>query len=97
MAHWDNAKTPSWEHENELAQYASMLLGYWTRAEQVGGGNVSYRRYRVEMAITHMVLEKGDRHICASEKVSCPPQHARYKLLDRDGRDWLVYLFQRGC
>lgn len=70
--HWTGLEKCTWEHEIELEQYGDVVLKYWCdQPEQVSGGNVMYRRFRVQRAKRMVAHKKGDRHVARGYKLCC--------------------------
>ena len=70
--HWTGLDKCTWEHEVELEQYGDVVLKYWAdQPEQASGGNLMYRRYRVQIAKRAIARKKGERHVPTGYKLCC--------------------------
>lgn len=69
---WTGIDRCTWEHEVELEQYGDVVLKYWAdQPQQSGGGNILYRRYRVQIAKRAVAHKKGERHVPRGYKLCC--------------------------
>ncbi|CAB1105230.1 unnamed protein product [Ectocarpus sp. CCAP 1310/34] len=70
--HWTGLAKCTWEHEVELEQYGDVVLKYWNeQPEQSAGGNIRYRRYRIQGAKRTIASRKGERHVQKDYKLCC--------------------------
>lgn len=70
--YWEDLERPTWEHEEEIEQYGSLVSSYWAgEPVQVKGENAKYRRYRVQVAKRAIACAKGARHVLQGYFLCC--------------------------
>ena len=69
---WDALENISWETEQDLERYGSMMEQYWAgEPKQVDGGKAKYCAYRVQMAKRSQARSAGEVYVSPGHKLSC--------------------------